>query len=206
MDLGRLALRGIIGPLFIGHGTQKLFGWFGGHGPEATGGAFEGMGLKPGKRHAAAAGVAETAGGALLTLGALTPLASTLVSSVMITAARKVHLKNGPWATQGGWEYNAALVGAVTALTEVGPGKPSVDGALWPGLKGTRLALLTLAAAGAGSFLATSERFSQVLAGAEAPSATPSEPAMPEPERKFTREPSQERLVEGSEEHAAQQS
>jgi putative oxidoreductase len=205
MDLGRLALRGIIGPLFVGHGTQKLFGWFGGHGPDATGGAFEGMGLRPGKRHATAAGVAETAGGALLTLGALTPLASTVVSSVMLTAIRKVHLKNGPWATQGGWEYNAAVIGAVTALTEVGPGTPSVDGALWPGLKGPKLALLALAAAGAGSFLATSERFTQALSSAETPSPAPSEPAVPEPERKFTREPAEE-PASAADQHADQHS
>ena len=76
MDLGRLLLRGVVGPLFVGHGTQKLFGWFDGHGVEGTGGFFESLGLRPGKRHAAAAGWAEAGGGALLTLGALTPLAS----------------------------------------------------------------------------------------------------------------------------------
>jgi len=203
MDLGRLVLRGIVGPLFIGHGTQKLFGWFGGHGPEATAGAFEGMGLRPGKRHATAAGAAETAGGALLTLGALTPLASSLVSGVMITAMRKVHWKNGPWVTGGGWEYNAALVGAMTALTEVGAGRPSVDAALWPSLKGTRLAVLGLAAAGAGSWLATSERFTQAPESTQTPS--PSEPAVPEPDRKFVREGEQE-PAEASDLHADQHS
>ena len=44
MDLGRLLLRGVVGPLFVGHGTQKLFGWFGGHGIEGTGGLFENHG------------------------------------------------------------------------------------------------------------------------------------------------------------------
>ena len=52
MDLGRTALRLVIGPLFVGHGTQKLFGWFGGHGLEGTGAFFEKLGLRPGKRHA----------------------------------------------------------------------------------------------------------------------------------------------------------
>ena len=46
MDLGRLLLRGVVGPLFVGHGTQKLFGWFGGHGIEGTGGFFENLGLR----------------------------------------------------------------------------------------------------------------------------------------------------------------
>ncbi|HET8953111.1 MAG TPA: DoxX family protein, partial [Solirubrobacteraceae bacterium] len=62
MDLGRLLLRGVVGPLFVGHGTQKLFGWFGGHGIEGTGGFFENLGLRPGKRHATAAGWAEAGG------------------------------------------------------------------------------------------------------------------------------------------------
>src|ERR671939_1282890 len=107
MKLGTLAVRGIVGPLFVGHGTQKLFGWFGGHGPDGTGGAFESMGLRPGRRHALAAGAAEAGGGALLTLGALTPVATSLITGVMTTAMRKVHAKNGPWVTGGGWEDNA---------------------------------------------------------------------------------------------------
>src|SRR4051794_18314709 len=74
MDLGRAITRFVVGPLFVGHGTQKLFGWFEGHGIEGTAGFFESLGLRPGKRHAAAAGFSETAGGVLLTLGALTPL------------------------------------------------------------------------------------------------------------------------------------
>src|SRR3982751_3976405 len=98
MRLASAVLRGVIGGLFVGHGTQKLFGWFEGHGIEGTAGFFESLGLRPGKRHAAAAGFSETAGGALLTLGALTPLASALITGTMITAIRKVHLKNGPWS------------------------------------------------------------------------------------------------------------
>src|ERR671926_405907 len=59
MDLGRLVTRSVIGPLFIGHGTQKLFGWFGGHGPAGTGAFFESLGMRPGRGHALAAGAAE---------------------------------------------------------------------------------------------------------------------------------------------------
>jgi putative oxidoreductase len=155
MDLGRFFLRGVVGPLFVGHGTQKLFGWFGGHGPDGTGGFFEGFGLKPGKRHATAAGVAEAGGGLLLTLGAATPVAAAMVSGSMITAIRKVHLPKGPWVTEGGYEYNLALIALATALVETGPGRPSVDAALFPRWKGTGWALASLAAAGAGSYLAT---------------------------------------------------
>src|SRR5215213_7846155 len=100
MDLGRTALRFVVGPLFVGHGTQKLFGSFGGHGLEGTGGFFESLGLRPGRRHATGAGVAELGGGVLLTLGALTPLAAAAISGVTVTAIRKVHLKNGPWVSE----------------------------------------------------------------------------------------------------------
>src|SRR3954453_15209946 len=104
MNLGTLALRGVVGPLFLGHGTQKLFGWFGGHGLEGTAGFFEqGIGLRPGKRHATAAGVSEALGGALLTVGALTPIAASMISGSMVTAIRKVHAAKGPWATEGGY-------------------------------------------------------------------------------------------------------
>jgi putative oxidoreductase len=160
MDLGRFVLRGVVGPLFVGHGTQKLFGWFGGHGLDTTGGFFENLGLRPGKRHATAAGVAEAGGGLLLTLGALTPLTSAAITGTMVTAIRKVHWSKGPWVTDGGYEYNLALIAAVTALTEAGPGRPSVDGRLFPNLNGSGWALASVAAGVAGSYLAT-EVFSE---------------------------------------------
>jgi putative oxidoreductase len=179
MSIGRAALRAVIGSLFIGHGTQKLFGWFGGHGPDATGGFFESLGLRPGKRQALAAGAAEAGGGALLALGFLTPLAGTMICATMITAIRKVHAPKGPWVTEGGFEYNAVLIAATAMLVEEGPGKPSVDEALLPRLKGPMWMLLSLGAATAGSYLATSERFNQ---------PAPTEPGSEE-EARFTREP-----------------
>jgi putative oxidoreductase len=171
MKLGKLALRGVIGPLFVGHGTQKLFGWFGGHGLEGTAGFFEsGLQLRPGKRHATAAGLSEALGGALLTLGALTPVAASLITGVMTTAIRKVHAPHGPWVTEGGYEYNAVLVAALFALTETGPGTPSVDEVAFPRLRGTGWALLALAAGVAGSYLAT-EQFSEPAAPETPPAA-----------------------------------
>ena len=189
MSIGAVALRGVIGPLFVGHGTQKLFGWFGGHGPEGTGGFFESLGLRPGARHAKAAGWAETAGGALLTLGALTPVASTLVSATMLTAMRKAHAKNGPWVTEGGYEYNLVLVAAMTALADSGPGRPSVDGALFPRLHGPALAVASLAAAAAGSALATSSRFNdEAPAPQEGRSDFAGDPAQADDDIRFTRD------------------
>ncbi len=153
MNLGRLLARTVVGGYFVGHGTQKLFGWFDGNGLEATGGFFESqLGMRPGKAHALAAGVAETGGGAAVVLGAYTPLASSLLIATMITAIRKVHLANGPWVTNQGYEYNLVLIAAAAALAETGPGSPSVDDARGRSLQGTKWALLALALGAAGSF------------------------------------------------------
>jgi putative oxidoreductase len=188
MDLGRTALRFVIGPLFVGHGTQKLFGWFGGHGLDGTAGFFETLGLKPGKRHATAAGASEAVGGALLTLGALTPVASGLITGTMITAIRKAHADKGPWVTNGGYEYNLTLIAAMLALAEAGPGRPSVDEALLPWAKGNGWALAQFAAAAAASTLLTSERMTSAEhTPAEGEAEIGGDPAAPRQNR-FTRE------------------
>jgi len=127
MSVGRLAARAVIGGLFIGHGSQKLFGWFGGPGRAGTEGMMESLQMRPAKLHALAAGVTETAGGALLAAGLATPLAAASLTGVMATAIRKVHAPNGPWAANGGWEYNVVLIAAVTSLAETGPGAISLD-------------------------------------------------------------------------------
>lgn len=159
VDIGRTALRGVVGTLFIGHGTQKLFGWFGGSGPEATGGYFESLGLRPGKRHAYAAGAAETVGGAMLAAGALTPVAAAMLNGTMATAMRTTHKGKGPWASDGGWELNLVLMAAATALADQGPGRPSVDEARFGWMKGPLAAAFAVGAGVLGSYLATSERF-----------------------------------------------
>jgi putative oxidoreductase len=145
MKIGRLLLRLTVGGFFFGHGTQKLFSWFGGHGIEATSNMFESLGMRPGKRNAVAAGVAEAAGGAALAAGFATPLAAGALTSVMLTAIHRVHLKNGPWVTNGGYEYNAVLIAAVLALAEVGPGDLSFDHALGIERSGPGVALAAAA-------------------------------------------------------------
>ena len=79
MKLGLAVLRAVLGALFIGHGTQKLFGWFEGQGLRDTGDSFESMGLRPGRPQASVAGVSETVGGVLIATGFLTPVGGTLV-------------------------------------------------------------------------------------------------------------------------------
>jgi putative oxidoreductase len=118
MKILRLGLRLLIGGLFVGHGTQKLFGWFGGHGLHGTGGFFEHLGLKPGKRNAIAAGAAEAGGGALFASGIALPLGGAAITGAMTTAIRHVHGSKGPWVTSGGWEYNAVLIAATLAVVE----------------------------------------------------------------------------------------
>jgi putative oxidoreductase len=127
MKIGRLLLRLSVGGFFVGHGTQKLFGWFDGNGLDATAKGFEALGLRPGRANAIAAGVAETGGGALLAAGLATPLAASVLTATMLTAIETVHAKNGPWLSKGGYEYNVVLIAAALALVEVGPGGLSLD-------------------------------------------------------------------------------
>ena len=154
MTVGRLIARVTIGGLFMGHGTQKLFGWFGGPGLDGASQMMHSLELRPGRRNALAASAAETAAGAMLALGALTPLAGSLITGTMITAIRKVHGPKGLWNMQGGYEYNLALIAAVGALVECGPGSPSIDRALSIEKRGSAWALASLAAGAAGSALA----------------------------------------------------
>jgi putative oxidoreductase len=161
MGIGSLALRATLGPLFVGHGTQKLFGWFGGHGLDTTAGGFESMGMRPGKRHALAGGASEAIGGALLTVGAFTPLAASLITGVMTTAIRRVHRDKGPWVTGGGWEYNAVIIAAMAVLADHGPGALALDSKLMPRAKGPVLAALAIGAGVAGSYLASSPPFNE---------------------------------------------
>jgi len=129
MDTGVLLLRVVIGLFFAGHGAQKLFGWFDGHGLDGTGGFFDSLGYRPGKVFAAIAGASELAGGVLLFLGLLTPMAAAAIIGVMLNAAVSVHAKNGPWITNGGWEYTAILAASAAAIAFIGPGVASLDNA-----------------------------------------------------------------------------
>jgi len=147
-----VALRAVVGALFIGHGLQKLAGWFGGHGLEGTAAGFEQMGMRPGRRHALAAGLSETAGGLSLVTGFLTPLGASAVTGTMAVAIAKVHAGKGLWNTGGGYEYNLVLGAAAFAIAAEGPGSLSLDARLgteWsgPGAAAAQLAAGLLGAA-----------------------------------------------------------
>jgi putative oxidoreductase len=169
MQFGLAALRFVVGGLFMGHGLQKLAGWFGGFGLEGTGKFFEeSLNMRPGKAHAAAAGAAETGGGALIAAGLATPVGASLLSGTMITAIRKVHASKGPWASDGGYEYNLVLLAIVFALSDTGPGRLSLDAALGRERKGLHWALAQLAAGALGSAAAIAIGASQKASGSEA--------------------------------------
>jgi putative oxidoreductase len=149
--MGRLLLRMLLGGLFLGHAAQKLLGWFGGQGPDQAAEGFEKMGLRPGKRNVVAAGLAESAGGAMLATGYETPLASAMLIGTMLTAIKHAGWRNGLWNTNGGYEYNLVLAAAALALADSGPGRLSLDAAHGHERKGALWAVAALAAGVAGA-------------------------------------------------------
>src|SRR5690349_13327539 len=175
MQLGRLLLRAAIGATFIVHGTQKLFGWFGGYGPDGTGQFFESVGLRPGKRNAVAAGATETAAGALTLVGLATPAAAAGLTAVMITALKSVIWKEGIKPATG--EFEVVLATGALALAEAGPGSLSLDAALGRERAGTGWTLAALAAGAGGAFLALEAARRQPEPPVQAPEATPAEAA-----------------------------
>jgi putative oxidoreductase len=129
-DLGLLVLRLVLGLVFIGHGSQKLFGWFGGSGLKVTTGWMEKMGFRPAWFWGLMAGLTEFGGGVLLALGLLGPLGSLGVISAMLVAIVKVHWSKGFWNGKGGIEFPLVNLTAALALGLTGAGALSVDAVL----------------------------------------------------------------------------
>lgn len=125
-----LALRIPIGIIFMAHGAQKLFGWFGGYGLEGTGGWMESIGLAPGFLMALLAGSAEFFGGLFILLGLLTRLSSVALAFTMVVAIFSVHFANGLFMSNNGYEFGLALLAASVSLALSGGGKASLDNKL----------------------------------------------------------------------------
>jgi len=146
MSVGLLILRLVVGLVLAAHGAQKLFGSFGGYGIAGTGQFLEQLGFRPGRLHAAQAGIAETVGGLFLAAGFLTPAAAAAVVAVMLVAAVSVHVKKGFFVPNGGYEYTLVLGAAALALAFTGPGAISLDQALGISWSGEKWGLGALAA------------------------------------------------------------
>ncbi|MFG3497540.1 DoxX family protein [Streptomyces sp. NPDC047928] len=125
-DLGLFILRVGTGAVLAAHGTQKLFGWFGGGGLEGTSRAMEAMGFRPGRRSAVAAGLGETCGGTLLALGLATPAAGAISAGAMAGAVA-VHAPAGFFNQSGGFEYPAFLGFTAATVGLAGAGRLSLD-------------------------------------------------------------------------------
>ena len=152
MSYGLLLLRVFVGLSFVGHGTQKLFGWWGGHGPQGTGGFFASQGWRNGVQMAVLAGLAEAGGGVLLALGLLTPLACAAIAIVMLNAIFSVTLKR---AFLLGSELELTYLVTAISLAAIGPGRFSLDRAIgWDdSISGVWWGVATLAAAAVVSFV-----------------------------------------------------
>jgi len=157
LDVGLLIIRILFGAAIAAHGAQKLFGWFGGYGLMGTGGFFDSLGFKPGIVFAAAAGLSEFIGGLLLVVGLFAPFGAAAVFAAMIVASISVHLKNGFFVQNNGFEP-AFLYGAVAiGLALTGAGAYSLDATLnlvWLNESSVKIGLLVASALGAAFTLA----------------------------------------------------
>ncbi len=128
--LAALVLRLPVGIVLAAHGAQKLFGWFGGYGLEGTGQWMASIGLEPGYLMALLAGSAEFFGGLALVLGLLTRPAAALSAFTMLVAIFSVHIGNGLFMSNSGYEFALTLFAATLALAIQGGGRFAIDNRL----------------------------------------------------------------------------
>jgi putative oxidoreductase len=134
MTFGMILLRVVLGLALAAHGSQKLFGLFGGSGPTGTRKFFAGLGFRTPLVMAFVAGLSELGGGLLFAFGLATPLAALALTIVMLNAIGTVHWKKGYFNSAGGYEYNLLIIATVVAVTATGPGRLSLDHAFgWAG-------------------------------------------------------------------------
>jgi putative oxidoreductase len=132
VDLAALLMRGVLGFVFVGHGAQKLFGWFGGGGVSGTTDFFTFIDVPAPHLMAVVVGLTEFFGGLLILVGFLTlPFSIALVLD-MVGAIATFNHAHGFFveSPEGGWELNFVLIGLLGALALVGARRWSVDQAI----------------------------------------------------------------------------
>jgi putative oxidoreductase len=129
-SIAPLALRLVAGIIFVAHGSQKLFAWFGGYGLEGTGQWMASIGLEPGYAMALLAGSAEFFGGLLLIFGVLTRATGIVLALTMLVAILAVHLENGLFMSNNGYEFGLALFAMSISVALSGAGRFSIDNLL----------------------------------------------------------------------------
>lgn len=127
MAIAFLVVRLLVGLGILAHGSQKLFGSFGGPGLKGMAAGMTSMGYRPAGLFALLAGLAEFVAGLLITFGFLGPIGPALLILVMITAIGTVHFKNGYWVANGGYEFNTIYIAAGLLLAFAGFGDWSLD-------------------------------------------------------------------------------
>lgn len=124
---GLLILRVFLGIVFMAHGSQKLFGLFGGYGLEGTGQFMSSLGLEPGYLMACLSGGGEFFGGLLLVLGLLTRFGALNTFIISLVGMFTVHISKGFFMSNGGVEYILILAVMSLAIMIEGGGKLSID-------------------------------------------------------------------------------
>jgi putative oxidoreductase len=130
MDTGLLIARIVFGLLMAIHGSQKLFGWFGGPGINGTAAFLEQLGFRPGRLFVVGNVLTECGGGVLLALGLLQPAAAAAIVSSMVVAIATVHWNNGLLAMTNGIELPFLYLTAALSLALTGAGAYSLDAVL----------------------------------------------------------------------------
>ncbi|HWS31635.1 MAG TPA: DoxX family protein [Actinoplanes sp.] len=129
-DVALLIARVVVGIVFIAHGWQKFNEW----GLDGTSAAFGQMGVPLPTVSAWFAAIVELAGGVALVAGIAVPVVSLLLIVNMLGAFLIVHMSNGIFVDNGGFELVATLGAAALIFAVLGAGRFSVDRLLAPRL------------------------------------------------------------------------